>query len=82
MVFPERKTTEMKRRKKWEKKRLVIACPLKIRIFIHISSSDCTTTLQRMVIFISKMDLLRLRESEGQPPPKLQSQNLTPGPGG
>lgn len=55
-------TTEMKGRKKWEKiKRLVIATlyqePLKIRIFIHISSSDCTTILQRMVIFILKMDL-------------------------
>lgn len=58
----ERKTTEMKGRKKWEKiKRLVIATlnqePLKIRIFIHISSSDCTIILQRMVIFILKMDL-------------------------
>lgn len=51
---------------------------LKIRIFIQISSSNSTTTLQKRIIFLLKMDLMRLRESEqlvlGHPAQKLQSE--------
>lgn len=56
---------------------------LEIRIFKQISSSNSTTSLQKRIIFILKMDLMRLRESKqlvpGYPAHKLQSQNLTAG---
>lgn len=53
---------------------------LEIRVFIHLSSFNSITTLQRMIILILKLELMRLRESlhiaPEHPAHKLQSQNL------